>query len=62
MTPPLTTIEVPAEKMGERAADFLVRQLTGDRPLEFIELEANLILRGTTWPPPEVGGKKVSPA
>ena len=51
LTPPLTTIEVPAEKMGERAADFLVRQLAGDRQLEFIELEANLILRGTTCPP-----------
>jgi LacI family transcriptional regulator len=51
LTPPLTTIEVPAEKMGERAADFLVRQLAGKRSLEFIELEANLILRGTTCPP-----------
>ena len=50
LTPPLTTIEVPAEKMGERAADFLVRQLAGDLQLEFIELEANLILRGTTSP------------
>jgi LacI family transcriptional regulator len=50
LTPPLTTIEVPAEKMGERAADFLIRQLAGDRQLEFIELEANLILRGTTSP------------
>ena len=51
LTPPLTTIEVPAEKMGERAADFLVRQLAGRRSLEFIELEANLILRSTTSPP-----------
>ncbi len=50
LTPPLTTIEVPAEKMGERAADFLVRQLAGDLQLEFIGLEANLILRGTTSP------------
>ncbi|MEY2609293.1 MAG: LacI family transcriptional regulator, partial [Verrucomicrobiota bacterium] len=34
LTPPLTTIEIPAEKMGERAADFLVRQLAGDRQLD----------------------------
>jgi hypothetical protein len=47
LAPALTTIEVPAEKMGERAADFLVRQLNEDRRWEFIELEANLILRGT---------------
>ena len=51
LTPPLTTLEVPAEEMGEKAADFLVRQLAGQRRLEFIELEANLILRGTTGPP-----------
>jgi len=52
LTPALTTLEVPAEEMGQRAANFLVEQLSGKRRLEYIQLESNLILRDTTSPPP----------
>ena len=49
--PPLTTIAIPAEIMGDRAADYL---LAGpkERPLHArVELETQLIVRGTTAPP-----------
>jgi LacI family transcriptional regulator len=51
LTPALTTLEVPAEEMGQKAAEFLVTRLSGSKGLEFIELESNLILRETTCPP-----------
>jgi len=49
--PGLTTIEVPATAMGEGAARHLIARLAGKSAIEHIELEANLILRGTTAPP-----------
>lgn len=52
LCPGLTTIEVPAVGMGTGAAHHLIARLSGKDQLEYTELEANLILRGTTAPPP----------
>jgi len=52
LRPALTTIEVPAQAMGERAADYLFQRLQGEQSTAAIELDAPLILRGTTGPVP----------
>ncbi len=49
--PPLTTMHVPSEEMGQKAADYLLAHLNGETVPEHTELEVNLILRGTTAPP-----------
>lgn len=51
LPPGMTTIEVPAVAMGEGAARHLIARLAGRAGAEYVELEANLILRGTTAPP-----------
>lgn len=51
LLPGLTTIEVPATAMGERSAHHLIACLSRGAAVEYAELEANLILRGTTAPP-----------
>jgi len=50
LDPPLTTIDVPANQMGERAADYLVRRVMGESVSQSIHLEPRLIVRGTTGP------------
>lgn len=52
LTPPLTTIEVPARAMGEQAAEYLLASPTKRQFLRRIELETRLVLRETTAPPP----------
>jgi LacI family transcriptional regulator len=49
--PPLTTMHVPSERMGKGAAEYLLARLAGENPPNATELEASLILRGTTTPP-----------
>lgn len=49
--PGMTTIGVPAREMGEGAAHYLISRLAGEPGNAFVELEAILILRGTTAPP-----------
>lgn len=49
--PPLTTMHVPSEEMGQKAADYLLACLNGENVPEHAELEVNLIIRGTTAPP-----------
>ena len=49
--PALTTIHVPSEEMGRKAADYLIARLHGETVPIHTELEANLILRGSTAPP-----------
>ncbi len=51
MQPPLTTMHVPSEEMGQKAADYLLACLNGEAVPEHTEIEVNLILRGTTAPP-----------
>jgi LacI family transcriptional regulator len=48
LDPPLTTLEVPAAAMGERAAEFLLRRANGESALPSIHLEPKLIVRRTT--------------
>jgi LacI family transcriptional regulator len=48
LDPPLTTMEVPAAEMGERAADFLLSQINAGLALQSVYLEPNLIVRRTT--------------
>lgn len=50
--PPLTTLDVPAGEMGERAADFLAARVSGQSVLPSIHVEPRLIVRGTTGPAP----------
>ncbi|MEO6986448.1 MAG: LacI family DNA-binding transcriptional regulator [Paralcaligenes sp.] len=51
LPPGMTTIEVPAATMGESAARHLIARLSGNSERAHIELEASLIVRGTTAPP-----------
>ncbi len=50
--PPLTTMHVPSEEMGRRAADFLLARLNDESVTDTTKLEANLIVRKSTAPPP----------
>ena len=52
LTPPLTTIRVPKQEMGVRAAEYVIRCLESESSVQHINLEASLILRETTAPPP----------
>lgn len=49
--PPLTTMHVPSVRMGKGAAAYLLARLVGENPPDATELEASLIVRGTTAPP-----------
>ncbi|MEM9268199.1 MAG: LacI family DNA-binding transcriptional regulator [Pseudomonadota bacterium] len=50
--PPLTTVQLPAQRMGERTADALATRLeTGERPKAQC-LDTALIERASTGPPP----------
>jgi LacI family transcriptional regulator len=51
LQPPLTTIRVPSSDMGRLAAEYLIDRLAGRVTPAFIELDAELIVRGTTAPP-----------
>jgi LacI family transcriptional regulator len=51
LTPSLTTMRVPSAEMGRRAAEFLLSRIGGDAVPDKLELEAELIVRGTTAPP-----------
>ncbi|WP_233837380.1 LacI family DNA-binding transcriptional regulator [Paraburkholderia sp. ZP32-5] len=51
LNPPLTTMQVPAAEMGAQAGRFLVDMLEGGSPLDRVELEARLVIRGTTGQP-----------
>ncbi|OGK84666.1 MAG: LacI family transcriptional regulator [Candidatus Rokubacteria bacterium GWC2_70_16] len=49
--PPLTTMHVPSEEMGRRAAEHLLARLAGKPVAPATRLEVSLIVRGTTAPP-----------
>jgi DNA-binding LacI/PurR family transcriptional regulator len=46
--PPLSTVAVPYEQMGQLACAMLMEQLADDAPLASASLEVKLVLRGTT--------------
>ena len=52
LDPPLTTISVPAADMGCGAAEALIEALSGRNPVQGCELDAALLVRGTTGPAP----------
>ena len=52
--PPLTTMQVPSTEMGRRAAEYLLARIAGEAAAS-VELEVDLIVRGTTAPPPGLG-------
>jgi LacI family transcriptional regulator len=52
LVPALTTIRVPAADIGRRSADYLLDRLAGQDPPAHTELDAELVVRGTTAPPP----------
>lgn len=51
LSPALTTIAIPAETMGERAADYLLAAPSERQVRARVELETQLIIRETTAPP-----------
>ncbi len=57
LTPSLTTLNSPSRRMGEKAADYILRQIENKKNgkptnIDRIELEAALIIRDTTGPAP----------
>jgi LacI family transcriptional regulator len=46
--PPLTTVDVPAAEMGERAADFLAARIAGQPVLRSLQIKPTLLVRGTS--------------
>lgn len=48
LTPPLTTIHLPAEEVGTRAADYLVGRIDGKTVVTRTPLQFSLIVRGST--------------
>lgn len=50
LPPGLTTMRVPQEELGRRAAEHLIRRLAGGSPVASEELAVDLILRGSTGP------------
>ena len=50
--PPLTTVHIPAQEMGTRAADYLVARLRGQIVPRVMLMEAKLVIRGSTGPAP----------
>lgn len=51
LSPPLTTIRVPAAELGLRAAKIMVARLTDNVPLRSVELQASLVVRESTARP-----------
>lgn len=54
LTPPLTTIRVHASEIGRAAGEHLLARMAGRPTLRATVIEAELILRGSTAPPPKI--------
>jgi LacI family transcriptional regulator len=52
LSPGLTTVHVPSRRMGERAAEYLLQCIAGEAPEPRSELPTDIMIRGTTAPPP----------
>ena len=52
LDPPLTTMRVPAEEIGRRAAAFLLSRINGESTEHGSTVEVELVIRATTAPPP----------
>ena len=51
LTPPLTTVDVPAGEIGEQAAEYLLSCIDKQAPLKSKEINVNLIIRKSTASP-----------
>ena len=52
LDPPLTTMRVPAEEIGRRAAAYLLSRINGEPGEQTGTVEVELVVRATTAPPP----------
>ena len=52
LDPPLTTMRVPAEEIGRRAAAYLLSRINGEQAEHDSTVEVELVIRATTAPPP----------
>lgn len=52
LDPPLTTLHIPFADVGKRAAEYLLAKIQGKPTHDIVSLETDLIVRGTTAPPP----------
>ena len=52
LDPPLTTMRVPAEEIGRRAAAFLLSRINGEQAEHDSIVDVELVIRATTAPPP----------
>jgi LacI family transcriptional regulator len=59
--PGLTTIRVPASELGARAADLLLAAIARKHVPDRVELTAELILRGSSGPPPTKSAPSTRP-
>lgn len=50
LDPPLSTVHIPADQIGTRTAEFLLDRISGRTSPKKIELEADVIIRGSTGP------------
>ena len=52
LEPPLTTVALDAEQLGASAFELLERRMAGRRTRRRLVLPAELLVRGSTGPPP----------
>ncbi|SDR12607.1 transcriptional regulator, LacI family [Rhizobiales bacterium GAS191] len=50
LDPPLTTVHIPADRIGSTIADFLLDRIDGRAGPDKIELEAEIVIRQSTGP------------
>jgi len=50
LDPPLSTVHIPADQIGTRIADFLIDRINGKAGPNKVELQAEIIIRGSTGP------------
>jgi LacI family transcriptional regulator len=58
LDPSLSTVHIPADGIGTRIADFLLDKINGKSGPRKIELEAEIIIRGSTGPAREAIGSR----
>jgi LacI family transcriptional regulator len=58
LNPPLTTIHVPTDEIGRRAADSMLAALKHGAPIASWEVETQLVVRASTAPPPKTRREK----
>jgi LacI family transcriptional regulator len=58
LDPPLSTVHIPADEIGARTADFLLDRIGGKSGPKQIELEADVVIRGSTGSPRSATGSR----